>query len=36
LIPGVPSLPEPSSLVMGLVALGLVGSIGVYRRCRGS
>jgi hypothetical protein len=36
LIPGVQSVPEPSSLVMGLVGLGLVGSIGLYRRCRGS
>ena len=34
LIPGVP-VPEPSSLVLGLVGLGLVGSIGFYRRrCR--
>jgi hypothetical protein len=35
LIPGVPAVPEPSSLVLGLLGLGLVGSIGSYRRrCR--
>jgi hypothetical protein len=34
LIPGVP-VPEPSSLVLGLLGLGLVGSFGCYRRrCR--
>ena len=36
LIPGVPTVPEPSSLVLGLVGLGVVGSIGVCRRHRGS
>ena len=35
LIPGVSTVPEPSALVLGLVGLGLVGSIGFYRRrCR--
>ena len=35
LIPGVPTVPEPSTIVHGLVGLGLVGSIGFYRRrCR--
>ena len=35
LIPGVSAVPEPSSLLLGLVGLGLVGSIGFYRRrCR--
>jgi hypothetical protein len=29
-------VPEPSSLVLGLVGLGLVSSIGFYRRRRGS
>jgi hypothetical protein len=32
LIPGVLSVPEPSSLVLGLLGLGLGGSIGFYRR----
>jgi MYXO-CTERM domain-containing protein len=36
LITGVPSTPEPSSLLLGLVGLGVVGSIGLYRRRRGS
>jgi hypothetical protein len=36
LIPGVPTVPEPSSLVLGLVGLGVVGSIGLCRRHRGS
>jgi hypothetical protein len=36
LIPGTPAVPEPSSLVLGLVGLGTVGSIGLYRRRRGS
>jgi hypothetical protein len=35
LIPGA-LVPEPSSLVLGSVGLGLVGSIGLYRRRRGS
>ena len=31
----IPGVPEPSSLVLGLLGLGLVGSIGFYRRrCR--
>jgi hypothetical protein len=35
LITGVPDAPEPSSLVVGLVGIGLAGSIGFYRRrCR--
>jgi hypothetical protein len=34
LIPG-QMVPEPSSLVLGLVGLGLVGSIGLHRRRRG-
>jgi hypothetical protein len=37
LIPGVMvPVPEPSSLLLGLVGLGVVGSIGLYRRRRGS
>jgi hypothetical protein len=33
---GVVSVPEPSSLVLGLVGLSLIGSIGLYRRHRRS
>jgi hypothetical protein len=36
LIPGVPAVPEPSSLLLSLVGLGVVGSIRLYRRRRGS
>jgi hypothetical protein len=36
LITGVPTVPEPSSLMLGLAGLGVVGSIGLYRRRRGS
>jgi LPXTG-motif cell wall-anchored protein len=36
LIPGMSTVPEPSSLLLGLAGLGVVGSIGLYRRRRGS
>jgi hypothetical protein len=38
LVPGVPvtGIPEPSSLVLGLIGFGLVGTVGLYRKRRRS
>jgi hypothetical protein len=33
-ITGMPGVPEPSSLVMGAIGLGLVGTVGFYRKRR--
>ena len=37
-VPGIPStsIPEPSSLVLGLIGFGLVGTVGLYRKRRRS